>query len=79
MWYLHSKELWNSGHTSVFPCVFVVDGTILSTAASLGNKTSYFQLFLSLHYILESTESSVSAHFLSSVEQKPLQDAIWVH
>lgn len=72
MWYLHSEELWDSGHTSVFPCLVVVDDTFLSIAAFLGNKTPYFQISSFCHYILESTESSVSAYVLASVQQKTL-------
>lgn len=78
MWYLHPEELWDSGHISVFLCLVVADGTFLSIAAFLGNKASYFQIFLSSHYILENTESSVSAYILASVQQKTLQDAVWV-
>ena len=57
----------------------VADGIFLSIAAFLRNKASYFQIFLSSHYILESTESSGSACILASVQQKTLQDAVWVH
>lgn len=45
MWYLHSEELWDSGHTPLYPHLVAADGTFLYIAVFLGKKESYFKIF----------------------------------